>query len=250
VNVANLTLADVLARRTLTMTRVALGARAASLVNTRLGEISMLAASSFAAALPLCAAVLTVLALVSPDPFVPLGNRSIDGSVVVATLVTAFILGLGGALPAMVVEARTQATGIAGTVGRTGRSSDRGLQLVLGAAQAMVTVVLLSVAVLLGRDLVRLMSTETGLAADRVIVVRMNVLSRERTTVPARAQYAEGLVRAVSAVPGVVDAAAIQSRFVLNETMQSGIAIDGLVTTPGQPLFAQIRHVMPNLFRV
>src|SRR6185503_3888897 len=89
VNVANLTLADVLARRTLTMTRVALGARAASLVNTRLGEISMLAASSFAAALPLCAAVLTVLALVSPDPFVPLGNRSIDGSVVVATLVTA-----------------------------------------------------------------------------------------------------------------------------------------------------------------
>jgi putative ABC transport system permease protein len=250
VNVANLTLADVLSRRTLTMTRVALGARAASLIGARLSEIAILSGLSFAVALPLCAAALTVLALISPEPFVPLGNRPIDGSVVAAALVTAIALGVGGALPAAVIEARTQATGIAGTIAKADRSGDNRLRLALGAAQAMITVVLLSVAVLLGRDLVRLMSTGTGLTADRVVVVRMNVLSRERATVPARARYAEALVRGVGAVPGVLDVSAIQSRFVLNETMQSGIAIDGLVTTPGQPLFAQIRHVMPNVFRV
>src|SRR5687768_9208662 len=250
VNVANLTLADVVSRRTLTMTRVALGARAASLIRMRLSEIAVLSALSLAVALPLCAAVLTVLASVNPDPFIPLGDRLIDGAVAIAALVTATALGVIGALPAMVVEARTQATGIAGTVSRAGSSGSGRLQLALGAAQATVTVVLLGVAVLLGRDLMRLMSVPTGFVADRVIVVRMNVLSRERATVPARAQYADGLVRSVGAVPGVTDVSAIQSQFVLNATMQSAIDVDGLATAPGQPLAAQIRHVMPNVFRV
>jgi putative ABC transport system permease protein len=250
VNVANLTFADVLSRRTQTMTRVALGARPPSLLSARLTEIAVLSALSFAVALPLCAAALAVLALISPEAFVPLGNRAIDLSVALVALATAIALGTGGALPAALIEARTQATGIAGTVAKAGRSGDNRIRLVLGAAQAMITVVLLSVAVLLGRDLMRLMSTGTGLAEEKVVVVRMNVLSRERSTVPARAQYAEALVRTVSAVPGVVEVAAMQSRFNLNETMQSPIAIDGLVTAPGQPVFAQIRHVMPNLFRV
>jgi predicted permease len=250
VNIANLTLADVLARRTQTMTRVALGARARSIITARMSEIGVLSALSFAVALPLCAMALTVLAVISPEAFVPLGGRSIDGTVALVALVTAFTLGTSGALPAAAIEARTQVSGIAGTITKAGSSGDNRMRLALGAVQAMITVVLLSVAVLLGRDLVRLMSTSTGLAEERVVVARMNVLSRERATVPARAQYAEALVRAVGAVPGVVDVSAIQSRFVLNETMQSGIAIDGLVTAPGQPLFAQIRHVMPNVFRV
>jgi predicted permease len=250
VNVANLTLADVLSRRTQTMTRVALGARAASLIGARMGEIAILSALAFVAALPLAVTALIVLALISPEPFVPLGNQLIDGSVVAVALVTAIALGVGGALPAAAIEARTQATGIAATIAKAGRSGESRARLVLGAAQAMITVVLLSVAVLLGRDLMRLMSSGTGFTADRVVVVRMNVLSRERTTVPARAQYAEALVRSVGAVPGVLDVSAVQSRFVLNESMQSGINIDGLVTAPGQPLFAQIRHVMPNVVRV
>jgi len=250
VNVANLTLADVLSRRTQTMTRVALGARAASLIGARTGEIAILSALAFVAALPLAVTALIVLALISPEPFVPLGNQLIDGSVVAIALVTAIALGVGGALPAAAIEARTQATGIAGTIAKAGRSGDSRARLVLGAAQAMITVVLLSVAVLLGRDLMRLMSSSTGFTADRVVVVRMNVLSRERTTVPARAQYAEALVRSVGAVPGVLDVSAVQSRFVLNESMQSGINIDGLVAAPGQTLFAHIRHVMPNVVRV
>jgi len=250
VNVANLTLADALSRRTLTMTRVALGARAASLIGARVREVGVLAALSFAAAVPLCVTVLTLLASISPEPFVPLGNRWIDGTVVAATLLTAVAVGFVGALPAVVVEARTRADGIAGTVAKSGRSGDRRLQLILGAGQSAVTVVLLSVAVLLARDLARLMSAHTGFRTDGVVVVRMNVASRERSTVPARAQYADALVRSVGTVPGVVDASAIQTRFVLNEAMQSTIDVDGVPTPPGQQLFSQIRHAMPNAFRV
>jgi predicted permease len=251
VNVANLTLADALSRRTQTKTRVALGARASSLIGIRAREIVIIAALGFAVALPLCAAVLTILASVNPEPFLPLGGRWLDGAVATTALLTAIVVSFSGAIPAALLEARTQATGITGAIARTSSSrSDRRLQLILGAMQSAITVVLLSVAVLLGRDLVRLMSTPTGLIADGVVVVRMNVISRERSTVPLRAQYADELVRGVAGVPGVVDVSAIQSRFNLNETMQTAIDVDGLIAAPGQRLFSQIRHVMPNVFRV
>src|SRR6185503_10577641 len=126
------------------------------------------------------------------------------------------VVGFIGAVPAVVLEARTRASGIAGGVAKSGGADgDRRMQAVLAALQSVVTVVLLTIAVLLGRDLARLLTTRTGFVTDGVIVVRMNVLSRERSTVPSRARYADDLVRAVSAVPGVVDVSAIQSRFVL-----------------------------------
>jgi predicted permease len=251
VNVANLMLADVLARRTQTKTRVALGARMAWLVGDRVREMAIISVFGFAIALPLSATVLKVLASISPEPFVPLGGRWVDVVVVAVTLLTAVVIAFAGAFPAALVEARTRATDITAAVAHTtGSRTDRRLQLVLGAAQSTVTVVLLSVAVLLGRDLMRLMAAPTGFVTDGVLVVRMNVISRERSTVPQRAQYASDLVRSVSEVPGVVETSAIQTRFILNETMQGQIDVEGFVGTPGQPLFAQMRHVMPNVFRV
>lgn len=251
VNIANLTLADVVARRTQTKTRVALGARPGALIGVRAREAAVIAVLGFLLALPLCVAVLALLGSINPDPLVPLGTHWMDAVVVMATFLTAMVVAFGGALPAVLVEARTRATGITGAIAHASSSrSDRRLQLFLGALQSTVTVVLLSVAMLLGRDLVRLMSTRTGLTPDKVVVVRMNVLSRERSSVTARAQYAADLVRSVTGVSGVVDASAIQSRFVLNETMQSNIDVDGVVAAPGQRLFSQIRHVMPNVFRV
>jgi len=78
----------------------------------------------------------------------------------------------------------------------------------------------------------------------------LNVLSPQRGTVALRAQYADALVRAVRGVPGVADVSAIQSRFILNETMQSNIDVEGFAPAPGQRAFSQIRHVMPNVFHV
>ena len=252
VNVANLMLADVVSRRTQTKTRVALGARSNWLVGARLREMAVIGTLGFALALPLSMVVLKALAAINPEPFIPLGNRWLDLPVVSVSLLTAFVIALCGSVPATFIEARTRATDITAAIAHTtGSRTDRRVQLVLGAAQSMVTVVLLSVAVLLGRDLVRLLATNTGFVTDGVLVVRMNVISRERSTVPQRAQYANDLVRSVSTVPGVLEVSAIQTRFNLNETMQSMIDVEGFVGgTPGKPLFAQMRHVMPNVFRV
>jgi putative ABC transport system permease protein len=249
VNFANLTLADAISRRGLTMTRIALGASARSLIGARVRETVILATVSFAAAVPLAALVLAALTSITPDPLTPLGDRYVDAATIAAGWLIALGVAVVGALPAIALEARTDVTGIAGSAARAGASRDGRPQLVLSAAQAMITVVLIGVAITLTRDLGRLMSTPTGFVTENVVVARMNVLSRERTTVPARAQYADALVRSVNAVPGVVEASAIQTRFVLNETMQSAMDVEGFTPSGARPA-SQIRHVMPNVFRV
>ena len=250
VNVANLVLADALARRTITMTRVALGARPRALALARIGEMALLAGASFAIAVPLCAAGLRLLAAISPQPFVPLAGRWMEPGIVGITCAIAAFIAFAGGLPAVILEARTQAAAIAGSLTRAGMRGTRRAQFLLGAAQAAVTVVLLGIGVLLSRDLARLMATPSGFVADGVIVTRLNVLSPERATFPLRSQYADALVRAVRGVPGVIDVSAIQSRFNLNETMQTSVEIEGFAAAPGQRPFSQIRHVMPNVFHV
>ena len=250
VSVSNLTLSDALSRRGSTMTRVALGAPATSLIAARAGEAVLLTLASVVIAVPLCAMTLMLLASISPDPFTPLGARWIDLSTMATAIVTALTLAIVGAAPGIVVEARTRATLVAGSITRSITDGDRRLQHLLGALQSAVTVVLLGVALLLARDLALLVSARTGFMTDSVIVLRMNALSSERATVVRRAQYADALVRSVRAVPGVIDASTIQTRFVLNETMQSLIEVEGVATAPDQPQAAQIRHVMPNVFRV
>jgi predicted permease len=251
-NVSSLFIADVLSRRTLTMTRVALGARSRDIAHARLAELVVLAGFGVLTTVPLTGALLAGLAWMNPDAFIPLSAGAMDVAVVVATALTVLIAVFAGGAPALVLESRTDASGIAGAVAKaTGTLRDRRLQRALGAGQAAVTVVLLGIAALLGRDLAAVMSAPTGLSTHGVVVVRMNVASRERTTVPARAQYADELGRKVSDVPGVTDVSAIQSRFILNETMQSAFEVEGFVPpVPNQRIFSQIRHVMPNVFRV
>ena len=251
-NLSNLLVADVLARRTLTMTRVALGARSWDIARARVAETAVLAGLGALIAVPLTSVLLAGLARMSPDAFIPLNGAAMDVAVVVATALTAIVVAFVGSVPALLLESRTNASGIAGAVAKaTGTLRDRRLQRALGAGQAAVTVVLLGIGALLGRDLAEVMRSPIGLSTRGVVVVRMNVASRDRTTVPARAQYADELTRVVAAVPGVRDVSAIQSRFILNETMQSAFEVEGYVPQlPNQRIYAQIRHVMPNVFRV
>src|SRR5262249_36512744 len=69
-------------------------------------------------------------------------------------------------------------------------------------------------------------------------------------TPESRAQYVAALVDAVRAAPGVINASTIQTRFILNETMQTGLEIEGMPSDASAPPTAQIRHVMPGIFDV
>ena len=109
-------------------------------------------------------------------------------------------------------------------------------------AQVALAVVLLIGAALLARNVKTLLNRPTGFDASGVTVVELTFSRTTYATKEARAMYAERLLTAVHAIPGVEAAATLQSRFVLNETMQTLFEIDGKPAEPGVQQFVNIRH--------
>jgi predicted permease len=250
-NVGNLSVVDVIARRTATMTRLAMGASRQSVVRLRMMETSVLVAVAILAGLLVAIAALKVFIAIDPTPFVALGTSWIDARVVLVAIAAVATVAFGATFPAAIAEARVDIGAIAGGATKSaGGRSDRRLRHALATIQVAVTVVLLSGAALLGRDFIRLMSTNPGFQAPGVAVVQLNISAREHPTVESRAQYVDALVRAVRSVPGVENASTIQTRFVLNETMATAFEIEGRPAAPGVQQLAQVRHVMPDVFSV
>jgi putative ABC transport system permease protein len=250
-NIGNLALADVVARRNITMTRLALGASRGSVIRLRLAEILVFTIVSALAGVALGYGTLTLLISIDPTPFLALGSDWIDARVVaVAFAATAFVA-FGATLPAALREAGVDIGAIASaaTKSASGRHDHR-IRQGLVIAQVAITVVLLCGAALLGRDFARLMSQRPGFEEDGVLVVTLNVSPRIFTTRERRAQYVDDLVRGVRGVPGVEAVSTIQTRFVLNEAISTTVQIDGKAIDPNNPTRTQNRHVMPDIFRV
>ncbi len=92
VNTLNLSLADALARRTSTMTRLALGARPASLLPARVVESAILGLLAGLIGLGLARLGLSALPGIDPNAFAGMGPLSLDALVVGATLGAALVL--------------------------------------------------------------------------------------------------------------------------------------------------------------
>ena len=251
-NVGNLGVADVIGRRTATMTRLAMGASRQSIVWLRMTETFALVVVSIVLGLFAAYAALSLFIAIDPTPFLALGTHWMDARVVLVTIAAIVLVGFGATFPVAIAEARVDIGAIAGAASKSaGGRSDRRLRHTLATIQVAVTVVLLSGAALLARNFIRLMSTQPGFQSGGVAVVQLNVSARDHATVESRAQYVDQLVQAVRRVPGVEAASTIQTRFVLNETMSTAVEIEGKPPAPGGvDQFAQIRHVMPDVFRV
>lgn len=251
-NVGNLGVADVIGRRTSTMTRLAMGASRQSIVWLRMMETVALVLLSVVLGLLVAYAALSLFIAIDPTPFLALGTHWMDARVLLVTLAAIVVVGFGATFPVAIAEAHVDIGAIAGAATKAaGGKSDRRLRYALATIQVAVTVVLLSGGALLARNFIRLMSTQPGFHAGGVAVVQLAISARDHATVESRAQYVDQLVQSVRRVPGVEAASTIQTRFVLNETMSTAVEIEGRPPTPGGgDLFAQIRHVMPDVFRV
>jgi predicted permease len=250
-NISNLAFADVVARRHITMTRLALGASRGSVIRLRLAETSVVTIGAALAGMALGYGALALLISIDPTPFLALGTDWIDARVVGVALTATALVALGGTLPAALTEAGVDIGAIASaaTKGVGGRRDHR-MRQGLVIAQLAITVVLLCGAALLGRDFARLMSQQPGFEEDGVLVVALNVSPRTFLTKEARAQYVDDLVRSVRGAPGVDAASTTQTRFVVNDAIATTIQIDGQPVDPNNPTRTQIRHAMPDIFRV
>lgn len=249
-NVVNLSLADVVSRRTETMTRIAIGAGRGRIARARLVESVTLTLSGGIVGVMIGRLALAALQAIHPSAFVGFDTIRIDLFTIATAGVAALVIGVLVGVPAALVEVATDGTSIATAASRatTGRG-DRRLRDGLLVAQVGVAVVLIVAAGLLARNAKRVLARPPGFDARNTLVVPISISAKTYATADARASYVERLLTALSSIPGVESAASTQTRFVFAETMQTLFEVEGHPLPPDATETANIRHVSPGIFR-
>jgi putative ABC transport system permease protein len=199
-NVANLLLLRAEARRPELAVRAALGAGASRLASPLLAEGLLLALAAGLVGLAASASLLRAMVALVPDGLPRVDAVGVDAGVVAFSVLLAFVTAaLAGLWPALhaarldvAAQLRDGGRGASRTAGRGRRA--------LVAAQVALAVAVVAAAGLLARSLLRLSSVDTGLAADRLVLVPLVVpyASPER-----RQLFLDEVVARLEATPGI-----------------------------------------------
>ena len=254
VNVANLQMARLSARRGELSVRMALGAGRRRIVRQLLTEAVVLSL--------LGAALGVMLAQIAIDVTLPLVPQSVLprlGGIVIDARVMAFCLGLSlvstlliGLVPALRVGGAAFGEGLALHAGATRTTGDRQgerLRTLLVAAQIAMTLVLLIGAGLLIHSFVRLTSVSPGFESsgrDGVVQTVRVTLPERLYDKPERSQaFARGVLERIQYLPGVKSASVINSAPFGMMFIQSDFDIEG---QPKPTLFAGTPKIEPGYF--
>ena len=254
VNVANLQMARLTARRGELSVRMALGAGRRRIVRQLLTEavvLSLLGAS--------LGVMLAWLAINVTLPLVPQMVLPRIGGIVIDARVMAFCLGLSvvstlliGLLPALRVSGAAFGEGLAlhaGAARSTGDRQGERLRTLLVAGQIAMTLVLLIGAGLLVHSFVRLTSVSTGFESSG----RNGVVQTVRVTLPERLAdeperihaFARGVLDRIQSLPGVTSASLINSMPFGRMFIQGDFDIEG---QPKPSVFAGAPKIEPGYF--
>jgi predicted permease len=236
VNVANLQMARLTARRGELSVRMALGAGRRRIVRQLLTEAVVL--SLLGASLGVLLAWLTIDVTL---PLVPQAMLPRVGGIVIDARVMVFCLGLSlvstlliGLMPALRVSGAAFGEGLAlhaGAARTTGDRHGERLRTLLVAGQIAMTLVLLVSAGLLIHSFVRLTSVSTGFESSG----RDGVVQTVRVTLPPRLfgeperihAFARGVLDRIQSLPGVTSASLINSLPFGRMFIQGDFEIDG-----------------------
>jgi putative ABC transport system permease protein len=244
VNVANLQMARLTARRGELSVRMALGAGRRRIVRQLLTEAVVLSVAGASLGVMLAWTAIAVTLPLVPQAVLPrLGNIVIDARVMLfclgLSLVSTLLIGL---LPALRVSGAAFGEGLALHAGETRSTGDRQgerLRTLLVAAQIAMTLVLLIGAGLLIHSFVRLTSVSPGFESNG----RDGVLQTVRVVLPARfvdeperiQAFAHGVLERIRYLPGVKSASLINSAPFGMMFIQTDFDIEG---QPKPTLFA------------
>jgi putative ABC transport system permease protein len=229
VNVANLLLARGMARERELAIRVALGAASGRLVRQLLLESLLVAAAGGLLGLLLAHGALRGIALLGP-PSVPwIDTLHIDvRALAFTTAIVVLVALIAGTLPAL----RGARTGLAAAGRQTSTTGPRQhrLRTVLVVSEVALALVLVSGAGLLLRSFTSLVSADTGFARDRVLALQVfaNAL---HPTPESLAQFFEGSLERLAALPGVESAGAVSAM----PFIESNINIEDVYSVVNQP---------------
>jgi putative ABC transport system permease protein len=209
-NVANLLLMRGEGRRTELAVRAALGASRSRLTALLLAESLVIALAAASVGLGLARWGLQTVVTLVPQGLPRPDSIRIDATVIAFATGLAFLAAtLAGSVPALTMSRLDLASCLrAGGRGTAGAASARGRRLLV-AAQVALAVTIVAAAGLLVRSVQRLQTVDLGLAADRLVLVELD-LPRDRYADSARRRsFHEDVVVRVGLAPGIESVTAL-----------------------------------------
>jgi predicted permease len=255
VNVANLQMARLTARRGELSVRMALGAGRRRIVRQLLTEAVVLSLLGTSLGVMLAwLAIGVTLPLVPPSLLPRVGGIVIDGRVMMfclgLSLVSTLLIGL---VPALRVSGAAFGEGLAlhtGAARTTGDRQGERLRTLLVAGQIAMTLVLLIGAGLLIHSFVRLTSVSTGFESsgrDGVVQTVRVVMPQRFADQPERIHaFARGVLDRIQSLPGVTSASLINSLPFGRMFIQGDVDIEG---QPKPTLFAGTPKIESGYFK-
>jgi predicted permease len=250
-NLANLTLAQVMARRGEIALRAALGAGRARVLQLQLVETLLLCAAGTAAGVALGALTLPALLALDPQTATALGDIRIDWRVQAVVALVATIVSLSsGVLPMLRALGADSAGGLADGSRRAigSRREDRLRRALIGAEAALV-VVLLTCGGLLLRGFTSTARNNPGFDPAHVLGAQLRLSPAAYPNEAARNAFVTRMLDRIRAVPGALAAATTLNAFIPGFTYQTLVHIEGRPTPDGQPYTVQFRRVSPDYFK-
>ena len=251
-NIANLTLAQALSRRSELALRLALGASRGDLVRLQVIESLMVSALGAGVGLLLARAAVPALLALSPDSRNTLGSVAIDWRVQAFTIALALVAALlAGALPSWRVL-QADAIGILAEGSRraAGSRTDRRLRRALLVLQTALCLALLIAGGVLLRSFERLARVSPGFDADHVLTAQLRLPAAAYGTLEQRARVVHRILESIRAIPGVTAASTTQNLFQPGFAFQTVFDVEHKPTPDGQQHTSHFRRVSPDYFKV
>jgi len=250
-NLSNLTLAQVMARRSDFALRAAIGGRSIDIIRLQLIESLLLAAIGIASGLLLGVWMLPALLTLDPTTAQTLKDVRIDWRLQSAIAGFAVVIALtSGLLPLWRVLRGNTLAGIANNTRRAiGSRADQRVRQVLVGLQTAMAVVLMICGGLLLSGLNRASRIDPGFDPSNLLGAQMRISAVAYPTEPARTALISQVIERIKSVPGVVDAGATLNPFIPNFFFQTTVEIDGRPSPDRQPYTVQFRRASPDYFK-
>jgi len=207
-NVANLLLARIVWREREIAVRTALGASRGRVMRQFLTESMVMSVLGGVLGIALAVVLVRAIPALIPQPFPRLDNIRVDGLMLAVVCAITLLSGLlSGLAPAARGARQDFVSSLRGGSGSSASSRAGRLRRLLLGAEAALAVMVLVVALLVGRSLAALLAVDPGYEASSVVTARLYMPQRQAGQMQTD-PFVAALLDRIRAVPGVVAAGA------------------------------------------